>query len=223
MADAMDSKSISRKGVGVQVPASAPAFTDPLARAMLPVLLHRVGNAAQLLTALDALVAVDARALETRSGDLASVGESVDEIGWLLALLASASGARLLLDRRERSGLVPLVACVRACLRREGRDLADPGHALASLATGVGDGWQLPWAVGSLLYLAGRALPPRGALAWTIETSGDGWSVACAAPSRDAFDRWARWVARELAPARCAIEGERATLRLPPAWLAGSA
>ncbi len=191
MADAMDSKSISRKGVGVQVPASAPAFTDPLARAMLPVLLHRVGNAAQLLTALDAL--------------------------------ASASGARLLLDRRERSGLVPLVACVRACLRREGRDLADPGHALPSLATGVGDGWQLPWAVGSLLYLAGRALPPRGALAWTIETSGDGWSVACAAPSRDAFDRWARWVARELAPARCAIEGERATLRLPPAWLAGSA
>jgi hypothetical protein len=219
MADAMDSKSISRKGVGVQVPASAPSITDPLGRAMLPVLLHRVGNASQLLTALDGLLEVDPRALETRSGDLAAVGETVDEIGWLLALLASASGARLLLDRRERGGLVPLVACVRACLRREGRDLAPPSRELPALAPDVGDGWQLPWGFASLLYLAGRAQAPRAALAWTLDESAEGWSLASGAPRNEDSESFGLWVAKELASARFAADDGRCVLRIPRAWL----
>src|SRR5262245_17233978 len=79
MADAMDSKSISRKGVGVQVPASAPEhqIEDPLARAMLPVLLHRVANATQHLNGLTALLAHDPGALAARGGDLAETSDRV--------------------------------------------------------------------------------------------------------------------------------------------------
>src|SRR6185295_16118489 len=171
------------------------------------------------LTALDGLLEVDPRALETRSGDLVAAGETVDEIGWLLALLASASGARLLLDRRERGGLVPLVACVRACLRREGRDLAAPARALPGLAPDVGAGWQLPWGIGLLLYLAGRTQVPRAALAWTIDESADGWSLACPAPQSDDAALFERWVAEELAPARFIVDDAGYALRFPRAWL----
>ncbi|HEV8113229.1 MAG TPA: hypothetical protein VGR31_10690 [Planctomycetota bacterium] len=183
------------------------------------MLLHRVGNASQLLTALDGLLEVDPRALETRSGDLVAAGETVDEIGWLLALLASASGARLLLDRRERGGLVPVVACVRACLRREGRDLAAPARALPGLAPDVGEGWQLPWGVGSLLYLAGRTQAPRAALAWTVAESADGWSLACPAPQSDDAALFERWVAKQLAPARFLVDDAGCALGIPRAWL----
>src|SRR5262245_57726535 len=178
MADAMDSKSISRKGVGVQVPASAPELRDPLARALLPVLLHRVANAAQILSGLDALLPLGPAVLEERSGDLASAGETVDDVGWLLALLASASGSRLLLGRRNRGGLPPLLDGVRGCLRREGRDLAPAEGPLPELAPDVADGWQLPWAIASLFFLEGRGLAPKTALAWSIHPTGEGWTIA---------------------------------------------
>src|SRR5262249_14059378 len=153
---AMDSKSISRKGVGVQVPASAPALADPFARALLPVLLHRIGNASQLLSNLAALLEVRASALDERSDDLAAAGGIVDDTGWLLAMPASASGANLLLERRETHGLGPVVDGVRACLRREGRDLDPARGALPRLEPHVGSGWELPWYLGSVLFLSGR-------------------------------------------------------------------
>ena len=215
MADAMDSKSISRKGVGVQVPASAPPLGDPLAKAMLPVLLHRVGNAAQLLTSLDALLAVEPGALESRADDLASARELVDEVGWLLALLASASGARLLLDRRERGGLAPLLACVRACLRREGRDLAVVEGPLPGLSPDVGDGWQLPWTIASVLYLSGSSHPPRTSLRWGLELRGDVWRIRCAADRGSGSER----VLRLLPEARLLREDDFLVLELPRDWL----
>ncbi len=213
MADAMDSKSISRKGVGVQVPASAPQLADPLARAMLPVLLHRIGNASQLLSNLDALLEVRPVALEERPEDLAAAGEIVDDVGWLLALLASASGARLLLDRREAHGLEPLVACVRACLRREGRDLDATTSPLPRLSPRVGSGWELPWAFASMLYLSGRELPPRGSLAWSIEPRGDVWRLACAKTTDVRLGL-------ELPGAKDLVEGDSRILEVPADWLA---
>lgn len=226
MADAMDSKSISRKGVGVQVPASAPerptsaplALADPLARAMLPVLLHRVANATQHLNALTALLALDPGALGTRGGDLAGTSDLVDETGWLLALLASAHGARLLLARREGRGLRPLVTCVRECLRREGRDLRDPGAPLPDLAPDVGDGWQLPWAIGTWLYESGRSLPPRQSLAWSFRTSAEGTRLVCTAARAELSPLKAR-LAHQLPAAVLTLDGGGGTLLLPVGWL----
>lgn len=213
MADAMDSKSISRKGVGVQVPASAPGLSDPLARAMLPVLLHRIGNASQLLSNLAALLDVRAGALEERAEDLAAAGGIVDETGWLLALLASASGANLLLERREAHGLAPLVDGVRACLRRENRDLAPFRGSLPLLAPHVGSGWELPWYVGSVLYLSGRALPEKQSLAWSIARGEGTWRIACARTTEER-PRCA------IAGASDRVEGELRVLELPAGWLA---
>ena len=219
MADAMDSKSISRKGVGVQVPASAPEIADPLARALLPVLLHRIANAAQLLSGLDALLPLGPAVLEERSGDLASAGETVDDVGWLLALLASASGSRLLLERRNRGGLAPLLDGVRSCLRRDGRDLAPADAPLPDLSPDVADGWQLPWAIASLLFLEGRGLAPKAALPWSLRPAGDSWSVECdASPATDAGPSLARLL-EDLPGARFHRAGGKASLAIPRAWL----
>ena len=215
MADAMDSKSISRKGVGVQVPASAPRAADPLAKAMLPVLLHRMGNAAQLLNGLDALLAVDPSALEARAGDLAAARDQVDDLGWLLALLASASGAHLLLDRRERAGLAPLVDAVRACLRREQRDLDAGPRSLPGLAPDVGDGWQLPWGLASFLYLSGASLPARASLRWSLDIDGGAWRLESAAEHGAALDG----VLQLLPGVKLRREGELTLLELPRTWL----
>jgi hypothetical protein len=226
MADAMDSKSISRKGVGVQVPASAPgrtgpasqAVSDPLARAMLPVVLHRVANATQRLNGVSALLAIDPGTLATRSEDLAETSGVVDDSGWLLALIASVHGARLLLARRERQGLRPLVACVRDCLRLEGRDLAEPGSPLPDLAPDVGDGWQLPWSIGTWLYLCGRALEPRRELAWSFKLTSGGSAFECAAGNAD-FPSFKKRLARELPEAVLTSGKAGTTLCFPAGWL----
>jgi len=147
---------------------------------MLPVLLHRIGNASQLLSNLAALLEVRPSALEERSDDLAAAGGIVDDTGWLLALLASASGANLLLERREAHGLAPLVEGVRACLRREGRDLAATEGVLPRLTPHVGSGWELPWYLGSVLYLSGRALEAKRSLGWSIARGEGTWRLACA-------------------------------------------
>jgi len=186
---------------------------------MLPVLLHRIGNAAQLLSGLDALLAVDPAALEARAGDLAETSGQVGEIGWLLALAASAIGGNLLLERRERDGLDPLVVCVRACLRREGRDLERAPRRLPRLAPGVGEGWELPWAVGSLLYFGGRSAGERVPLRWSIEPLREDWRIACTAKPGSDADRWiARPLERLPAGRFSRAEGEMA-LEFPRSWL----
>ncbi|MFN0007556.1 MAG: hypothetical protein ACKVXR_06565 [Planctomycetota bacterium] len=191
---------------------------DPLARAMLPVLLHRVANATQHLNGLSALLALDPGALEARGGDLAETSEVVDETGWLLALLASAHGAHLLLARRERHGLRPLVACVQECLRREGRDLGDPGTPLPDLAPHVADGWQLPWALGTWLYESGRSLQPGQSLAWTIRTSGEGARFEAGAVGADpSFLR--RRLERDLPGSVLGLGGGGWSLSFPTGWL----
>ena len=79
---------------------------DPLGAALLPVLLHRLGNAGQLLSALRSVLGLEGgeRALHERADDLATTAREVEELGWALAALASASGADLLLARREPRG-----------------------------------------------------------------------------------------------------------------------
>jgi hypothetical protein len=186
---------------------------DPLARAILPVLLHRIGNASQLLSNLDALLETHPAALDERSEDLAAAGEIVDDAGWLLALLASASGARLLLERREAHGLAPLLACVRACLRREDRDLAEARAPLPRLAPGVASGWELPWYLASVLYLSGRELEAGRSLAWSIERLPRAWRLACTRTTDARPDV-------ELAGIRDRVDGDLRVLEVPMEWLA---
>ena len=126
MADAMDSKSISRKGVGVQVPASAPTRAreaDELSRALVSVLLHDLANTTQYLSTLSSLMS-DGPALNAGLlGGLSETTSEVDELGFVLGLVAHAAGADVLLERARRDGLDALLVFVKRALRSERRDL----------------------------------------------------------------------------------------------------
>jgi hypothetical protein len=176
MADAMDSKSISRKGVGVQVPASAPHEPDELARALVPVLLHKLNNTTQYLTALQALIGSspdpDARSRAVSQdvfGGLHETALEVDDLGWILGLVANAAGANVLLERRERARLGALVRLVADCLRRTGRDLDAPDRELPLVAArSAREAWEAPWLAARWLYAAGSSLPKGSKLEWEL-------------------------------------------------------
>jgi hypothetical protein len=170
---------------------------DPLAAALLPVLMHRLNNATQVLQALNAMLATGERqrVLAARCGDLVSAGETIDEVGWLLAVLASACGADLLLARRERDGLAGVLAAVREAVRREGRELARGPDALPRLAPEFGDGWRVPWAIGTWIHVGAIALPERSSLEWDVRPREGGSEVRCRVPahaSRDALEQRVR-------------------------------
>ncbi len=186
MADAMDSKSISRKGVGVQVPASAPIAPDELARALVPVLLHKLNNTTQYLSALQAWIAEPPldEAPTSQPGAFEGLSETaleVDDLGWILGLVANAGGADVLLERRERSRLGPLVRLVADCLRKNRRDLERPARDLPLLDVSADVGsWRIPWAIARWLHASGMSSPVGTTLEWDIvEREPDRFALVC--------------------------------------------
>ncbi len=107
----MDSKSISREGVGVQVPASAPAAAaDELARALLPALLHRLNNVTQVLAGVNSLVRVTGSpaVLLERAGDLEHAGGALERLGWLVGALARGMGTGIGAPREDERRVLEL-------------------------------------------------------------------------------------------------------------------
>lgn len=231
MADAMDSKSISREGVGVQVPSlvpppapvagAVPSGGDPLAAALLPAVLHRIHNATQLLSALDSLVRStgDAGWLERRAEDMAEAGATVLELGYVVAVLASARGANLLLERREARGLAMLCDATREACRREGRELAEPVQPLPELAPAVGRGWELPWAVAALLHAVGASERDSAAIEWGIRRSEGEWELFVDGDARALPAQLPERVGALLPEARCEADARGLRLRMPGHWL----
>ncbi len=198
------------------------AQRDPLAAALLPILLHGLNNATQVLSSLNALLALDedGSVLTLRAGDLAHASRQVDELGWLLALVGSASGADVLMARRERAGLRPLVACVRTTLRKESRDLERPERSLPGLATDVADGWQLPWTIGSWLWTSGQSLPAHATLEWGITAQDEHWELHCQAAGTRAHDEIVGRVKSSLPGLEGVRTANASVLRIPRPWLA---
>lgn len=155
----------------MSLPAQREGAADPLAAALLPVLLHRLNNATQLLETLGSLARLDAERdwIGERSADLLEVSARVEELGYVLAVLASAAGADLLQERREPRGVELLVGAARDALRRERRRLAEPAAPLPRLAAAAGAGWEAPWAVASVLFAAGRDSDGGQELRWSLE------------------------------------------------------
>jgi hypothetical protein len=170
----------------------AESIVDPLTSALLPVLLHRLNNATQILHGWNALLAVSRSADERAGADLAFASQVVDETGWVLAVLASASGADLLLARRERRGLAPLLEVVRDALRRSDRELATCDSPPPSLAPT----WEWRWS---------RAV--------------DRDELACRAPDSGHRDDLERRTAERLAAARFRRASHEHVLVLPPGSL----
>ena len=179
MADAMDSKSISRKGVGVQVPASAPApGPDELARALLPSLLHELNNVTQVIAGVNSLVRLSGSAapLVQCAGNLEHAGGALARLGWLVHALSRALGAPLGSDRREEHALEWLLQLVVESLRREGRALA-PATALPRLPASCS--LEQCWDVAGRLLAAAAAAPDAAALAWRVELAGERLVLHC--------------------------------------------
>ncbi len=143
---------------------------DALTAGLMPVVIHRLNNATQLLANFQALMQLGGAddLLRDRAGDLAETAETVHELGYVLAVIAAASGADLLRDRREARGLAWTLDAVRDGLRREGREVDAPAGPLPDLAPGTGDGWRVAWAFGSAVYAAGLAAPVDAPLSWSL-------------------------------------------------------
>lgn len=178
MADAMDSKSISRKGVGVQVPASAPEPPDALAQLLLPVLLHRLNNVTQVLAGVNSLVRLTGSPapLVQCAGDVEHAGAALGRLGWLVHALSRGLGAPIGAERREEQGLEWLLDLVVEALRREGRELERPG-ALPRLPPGCGV--SECWEIARELHAAAMGAPPRAALDWSVEVEGARLALRC--------------------------------------------
>lgn len=165
MADAMDSKSISREGVGVQVPASAPTSTarssagvDELFAPLVAVLSHKLANTVQYLGTLNTLLELDPDATPASAWQgLPSTARDVDELGWTLGILAGAGGSPLLGTRVERAGLVPFLRFVVDAARRDGRTLTLDGNGAPEIVPGAPEvAWRAPWLVGRWIFGAAR-------------------------------------------------------------------
>ena len=136
---------------------------DPLVRDLMPVLIHKLGNTTQLLTGLNAMLGIDGgeEIFVERTDDLGRASSDVHRLGYALAVLGSAGGSNLLLARRDPRGLEILLELVHASLRRNGRSLSCP--AIPDLAPSALAGWQLPWALASLVHARGLGAAEGGA------------------------------------------------------------
>jgi len=191
---------------------------DPLARALMPVVLHQMANATQLLAGLQAVLSMeggDAMLVE-RADDLARASLDVEDLGWALAVLGSAVGADLLLARRQPRGLAILLPMVGKALQRAERPMPSVPRDLPQLAPAALDGWQAPWAVASLLLAAGEdanTTPP----AWNLSLAGEGWRFTV--PAGETALARAPSVVERLPGARAEEGAAHLHLILPAAWL----
>jgi hypothetical protein len=198
--------------------------SDPLAVALLPVLLHKLAGTTQLLSGLNALLGIEGgeEFALTRSDDLGAASKTAHDLGWLMAVLASAGGTNLLLERREPRGITIVLDVLSDALSRTGRAMRGTGLAPPALAPDVLDGWQVPWSIGALLLAAANDLPPDVALDWSLETS-DAGGVRLSANAGDSVARIAPLVEERLPGAELAVGEGRFALSLPADWLARDA
>jgi len=200
-----------------------PTPLDPLSRALLPVLLHGLANTTQLLKGLEAMLRIEGgeELFAARAPDLARASAEVEDLGFALAVLGSAGGARLLLARREPRGLAILFGLVRSALRREERDLSPPPGPWPLCAPDVLSGWELPWAFASVLLAAGRDGSPSEVLSWRLAEGPAGWTLEL--PGERRLDEAVERVRSRLLGTEWAREGSLVRGTLPAPWLkAGS-
>lgn len=198
--------------------------SDPLAVALLPVLLHKLAGATQLLSGLNALLGVEGGEVFalTRSDDLGAASRTAHDLGWLMAVLASAGGTNLLLERREPRGIAIVLEVLADALRRKGRELHGVGLAPPALAPEVLDGWQVAWSFGALLLSAADDLAPGEPLEWSLESTAEG-GVRLSAPAGESVARISALVTERLPGARLSMEEGRFSLSLPAEWIARDA
>ena len=194
---------------------------DPLAEHLLPVLVHRMNNTTQLLSNLEALGRVSSGTdwVGERSADLSSASVDVDEIGYLMAVVASAKGADLLLARRVADGLRIVIEAVTDVSRRRGRELRRPCRPIPHQAPQVHDGWELPWAVGALLLTAALDREEGQVLDWQFLQENDSWVLVSSGTVADGFAGLREVIEARLPESHLDVRREGWSWRIPAEWL----
>ncbi|MFT7487587.1 MAG: hypothetical protein ACI9F9_003448 [Candidatus Paceibacteria bacterium] len=194
---------------------------DPLAVCLLPVLMHRMNNATQLLSNLHGIQqqCPERDWLRDRAPELGESSESIQRIGYLLAVLSSACGADLLLARRELHGLQYMVDAVTDVVRREGGELSAHPGSLPNLSPSVHQGWELPWAFGALLHDAAFSSESSAAVEWQLLHDQTGWVLISSCIPADRFVRLGPLVEERLPESILEVCAEGWSWRLPEAWL----
>lgn len=171
----MDSKSISRKGVGVRLPSLAPpseaalaAAAHALGRTLVPYLCRRLRAATDELADLERRLArAPERALadETLARRHEELSDELARAGYCLGVLGAGGRADLLRDRREPRGLRWLAAESAAA---HGARL-EPGAAeLPELAGPSGQNWRTALVAGWCVAAAARRAP---AVRWSLRAT----------------------------------------------------
>ncbi|HIL51093.1 MAG: hypothetical protein ABGY71_11495 [bacterium] len=196
---------------------------DGLAEALLPVLIHSMNNATQLMANLSTLARSGQGSsinwIESRADDLLASSREIDRVGYMLAVLASASGAELLGQRRVPEGLAWMTAAVAQAVRREGGALAEATHPVPLVRPGAAHGWEVCWAAGALLRAAAVGSSRAEPLEWQWLDEGDSWVLVCAGPATAEFKALGETVTRRLPEAELDLRSEGWSWRLPAAWL----
>jgi hypothetical protein len=199
------------------------AVGDPLAARLLPVLMHRMNNATQLLSNLHAMSQYggDRDWIEEHANDLAECSTDIDRMGYLLAVLASACGADLLLKRRIVRGLEVMGHGVLDVVRRDGGAMNGDFRGLPDLAPEIHNGWEFPWAFGSLLYQAsvGSSEKSNSSLSWQLLAEDESWVLVSSMVPADRFQGIHSQIIERLPESQLDICAEGWSWRFPGAWL----
>ena len=130
--------------------------SDPLVAQLLPVVVHEVNNATQLLVGLKAMLQIPGgdALFAARADDLASTSTRMGDLGLAMAILATAAGADMLMARRDpRSIQILWSLAIKAVQRQSGTEIHVDGTPPLTRPDAL-DGWQVAWAAASLPIIA---------------------------------------------------------------------
>ncbi len=208
----------------------APTPSDPTARVLLPVLLHEVNNATQLLVGLKAILELPGGEpmFNSRADDLGRTSSMMDDLGFALAVVATAGGANMLLARRdERSMRILWDLASKALTRHGGPQVQCLGEPPLTAPAAL-DGWQLAWAAAALLISASGddgARLSAWSWEWGTDANGDAQLLGRLAPGHGRAMEVLGAGALELLRSRLGetsqvnVGDESVAWRIPGAWV----
>ena len=187
------------------------------ASALMPIVIHELNNATQYLGMLHSVHAQDPSAgfLEKSTPDLVRTASSVEELGLMMAILSTAAGTDLLLDRRSDRSLSVAIDLTVKAVRKRGRDVALPENLSLIALSQTSQGWALPWAVGARHLPASEALPDGASLMVHFNESGWGARVG----GGDGMRSHAALVTATLAEITSEVRGTEWSFSIPPGWI----
>jgi len=186
----------------------------------MPMVLHELNNATQYLGMLHSVHTQDPSSgvFERSAENLGETASAVEELGLLMAILSTAAGTDLLLERRSDRGLsIALTMTIRA-LRKRGVEVTLPPDFAVLGSADAAQGWELPWAVCGSVWAACHSLNEGESLALSFDDGGWGAAVH----GGEALASHLALVSQLLPDVSGSVTGESWAFHVPAGWIATS-